>query len=824
MGKGKRNRQLHLEDKINNPEKYKEQKKPFRMPKWATRTICIAVLVLVVAAIVLSAMVQNGVFLRTQVLVNSNQGYKLNRQMAAFIVWQSLYQQGYQDWYYAYYGLTSDTNNITKTYSSPSEYGIIYAAQSTTEFLRDVIESSADYLTELVAGADAGVAAGLKLDENDQVAIDEMVTWIKDLQKNAIPDASLSSFLNVYVGKGVTETDVKDAAKLMAMYTKYCNYEKFNADAKPSKNTLLTFIAENPADHYEAVYRAYQAENEAEAKKFEAVKTESEFTALVVDILLEKNLNSLLLSELVLPSANADKDALNVAKKDKDAANKLREKLAELGIVSADYKATSTKKDGKTTVEYTPEIKDEALASWIFDSTRKKDDFNVVTGTESIYLVYAFSAPVAEGDSTVVKAGYKEYKLSAHADKVEEFTASIKKDLNSEKREDTTDYKSSEDLAKELMKALKEKKISVKNIDKTVYTTVTAIKTGITTKKPESSSSSSSSTTNKNVPDAIIDKLYEAGATIKKDEYYQADDNAGNSYVIQVTAISGTNYTIDYASVEDSTYYSIFRSMKSKMDSAYPLTAPTLTHPDLSVDEDKKTVTFEEWICESTLTKATKDTPATLTFKRAANDVKWFKTVEETTVSGSSTTLKKDVYKAYIVVTPMKTEEEDAKKVTAYAGYLKFNSEADAMAAFDKIKDLKGFDLWNAFSALKVTTPAKVEGESDTVTSAKIETNIAKDSTAVDEYVRNFFFAKESAENSVKVIKGKDNSFYLAYLKSAGDTAWAREIKDEWVVNDLNDKLEKLIKDGGYKLDEETLAKLGESILTTETTTETTTK
>lgn len=820
MGKGKRNRQFHLEDKLNNPEKYKEQKKQFRMPKWATRTICIAVLVLVVAAIVLSAMVQNGVFLRTQVLVNSNQGYKLNRQMASFIIWQSLYQQGYQDWYYAYYGLVQDTNNITKTYSSPSEYGILYAAQSTTGYLRDVIESSSEYLTELVAGADAGVAAGLKLDESDQVAIDEMVTWIKDLQKNAVPDASLNSFLGVYVGKGVTETDVKDAAKLMAMYTKYCNYEKYNADAKPNKNTLLSFIAENPADHYEAVYRAFQAENEAEAKKFEAVKSESEFTALVVDILLEKNLKSILLSELILPTANADKDALNVAKKDKDAATKLPAKLAELGIVSAEYKATNVKKDGKTTVEYTPEIEDEALISWLFDSTRKKDDFNVVTGAESIYLVYAFEAPVAKDDSTVVKAGYKEYKLTDRATEVEEYTAALKKDLNSEKREDTTDHKSSEDFAKDLLTAIKEKKINVKDIDKTVYTAVTEIKTGVTTKKPESSSSSSSTTTKQAAPDAILDKLYESGATVKKDEYYQADDGAGNSYVIQVTAISGTNYTIDYATVEDSTYYSVFRSMKSKMDSAYPLTAPTLMHPDLSTDEDEKTVTFEEWISESTLTKATSKDPAKLTFKRAANDVKWFKTVEETTVTGSTTTLKKDVYKAYIVITPMKAEEEDAEKLTAYAGYLKFNSEADAKAAYEKIKDLKGFDLWNAFSALKVTTPAKVEGEQDTVTNAKIETNIAKDSTAVDEKVRDFFFAKDSAKDSVKVIKGKDNSFYLAYLKSAGDTAWAREIKDEWVVADLNEKLEKLIKDGGYKLDEAILANLGESLLT-ETETET---
>ncbi|MBE6589307.1 MAG: hypothetical protein E7643_03940 [Ruminococcaceae bacterium] len=818
MGKGKRNRQLHLEDKLANPERYKEEKKPFRMPKWATRTICIAVLVLVVAAIVLTAMVQNGVFLRTQVLVNSTEGYKLNRQMASFIVWQSLYQQGYQDWYYAYYGLTEDTNKITETYSSPSEYGIMYAAQSTTSFLRDVIDSSADYLAELVAGADAGVKAGFVLDEYDQIAIDEMVDWIKNLQKNAVPDASLNSFLGVYVGKGVTETDVRDAAELMAMYTKYCDYVKFDMDKKPSKNTLLTFIAENPANHYEAVYRAYKAESEAEAKKFEGVKTEAEFTALVVDILMEKNLNALLISHYATPDANADKDALNTAKKAADAKDKVPAKLKELGIVSADYKATSGENNK---IVYSPEIKDEALSSWIFDSNRKKDDFGVVTGESSVYLVYAFSAPVAKEDSTTIKTGWKEYKLSDYADETKNFAENLKKDLISEKREDTTAHKSSEDLAKALLEAVKKDKLNVKDIDKKAYT-VTAVKTGVTTTKPESSSSSSSSssTSKQTAPDAILDALYESGEKIEKGGYYQADDGNGNSYVVQVTNISGTTYTVDYATVEDSTYYSIFRSIKTKMDSAYPLTAPTLAHPDLTTDADEKTVTFEEWMCEATLTEATKDAPATLTFKRAANDVKWFKTEEKTTTTGS-TTLTKPVYTAYIVVTPMKAEKEDTE-ATAYAGYLKYNSKADAEVALSKIQGLTGrdgFDLWHAFKSLSVTTKAKVEGEEDTVTNATIETNIKKTTTTVDEKVRDWFFTEGLAKNSLKVIEGKDGSFYLAYFKSASDTVTTREIKDEWVVSEMTNHINQLIKDGGYKLDEATLEKLGDPLLTEEETT-----
>ena len=356
MGKGKRNRQNHYEDRLANPDRYKEQKPIRRMPKWATWTICTVVLVLVVAAIILQAMAGNGVFLRAQVLVDSSESYEMNRQMATFIAWQNLYQQSYQDWYYAYYGLTSDTNKITETYSSPVQYAIETSGSYTKSMLRDVIDVYADYLSELVAGADAGVKAGLTLDENDQVAIDEMVTWIKNIKDSAVPTMTLNEFLDFYVGEGVTEQDVKDAAELMAMYTKYCDYKKFNMDSEPTKNTLLSFVAKNPAEHYEAIYRAYEAANEEQAKRFEAVKTEAEFTRLVVDILMEENYNDLVLSVFANPDATADKDALTKAKN--ESADALTAKLAELGITSADYKKTLIKNDKGTTTDtkYTPEI------------------------------------------------------------------------------------------------------------------------------------------------------------------------------------------------------------------------------------------------------------------------------------------------------------------------------------------------------------------------------------------------------------------------------------------------------------------------------------
>ena len=817
MGKGKRNRQSHFEERLANPEKYKEQKKPFRMPKWASWTICSVIIVLVVAAILLQAMFSNGVFLRSRVLVQSSESYELNQQMATFIAWQNLYQQCYQDWYYAYYGLTSNST-ITENYESPVQYAIETAGTYTKSILRDVIDSYADYFAELVAGADAGVKAGLVLDENDQIAIDEMVEWIDGIRASYVPDANLNGFLNYFVGNGVTKKDVEDAAKLMAMYTKYCDAKKYELDAKPDKNTLLTFIAKNPAEHYEAIYRAYEAASEEQAKRFESVKTEEEFTKLVVDILMEENYDSLVLSVFANPDATADKDALTKAKNDakvEATKNALTDKLTELGIVSASYKKTLIKNDSGTTtdIKYTPEL-DSQLSTWLFDTKRVDGDFAIVNGENSIYLVYIFTKPAdVEGDanSSVVSAGWKEYKVADYASKTEGFKEALVKDLISEKREDTTDYKSADDFAKELLETLKKDKAEIT----ATLPNVSDVKTGVATKKPSSSSSSSSSssTENSNVPDAVVDALYNEGNTIEKDGYYQADAD-GTSYVIKVKTISGTNYTVDYAILKDSDYYSIFRSIKSTMDSKYPLTAPTLDHPDLSTDEDEKTVTFEEWISESTLSEATADAPAKLTFKRVTNDVKWFK--KTTTSTESSTTTEKTTYTAYIVVTPMAQKKVEGE--TAYGGYLKYNSEADANAALAAIQGKSGFALWHAFKALSVTTPATTEGAEDTVTSATLETNIKSDTTSFDTTVRDWFFAKDRKADNVAVVKGKDNNFYLVYFKSTTD-AWSREVKDEWVVEEMATILENAIKDGGYALDESVLDKIGEPTPTESETT-----
>lgn len=794
MGKGKRNRQFHFEDKQQNPEKYKEPKKPFRMPKWATYTIWSALVILVVGAIVLTSLFQNGVFLRSRILLNSqgqDDTYDLNQQMATFIVWQNIYQQAYQEFFYAQYVSGYDTNNIVKTYGSAINYAITMANYYATAALRDGVDLIADYLEEMVAGADKAVAMGFTLDNDDQKSIEELVNWIKGIHQQYAGAYPFENFLNVFVAQGVKESDIRKAATLMAMYTKYCDYTKLELDnerGEGDENKLLDFIARNPSGHYEAVYRMYQVNDKAFADKLATAKTVEEFTTMVVDRVMEVNFDTLALNKYTAPKATADEALIITALANKGASDKTDDDLAaaiakakELGLTEVSYKKVTTTADGKTTATYTPDLS-ETLSKFIFASSRKAGDVDVLTDAENkvMYLVYIYEANDADAnpdDTMIVKAGVKEYKLSDDADKFESFKASIIKDLNTADRKNTTDHKSAEDLAKDFYEKLK----------KDTKTEFPADAKTETFDKPGEN----------DVTHAIQDFLFEEGKTVKANDVYQVDDN-GTTYVVLVTNahVEGKNYTVKYATYEDSDYYHFFRNIKSKLDSTYPATAPTLSHPEATTEKS-----FEEWMCEAEVIEATATEITKRTFKRAANEIKAFDIKnDKDEVTG---------YKVYIVVEPMKLlQTEDA---TVYGGYLKYESEAAANEAFNSLKDKKGFDLWHAFQALSVTTG---EGEKQTTTNATLETDIVE-ADLTDENLKKWMFDKERKADDLKVVASKDGkAFYLSYFKST-EQKWTRNTRDEWVTAELTEILDKLVSDGGYKLDQGILDKIGEPTPTT---------
>lgn len=795
MGKGKRNRQYHFEDRQANPTKYKEKKKQFRMPKWAKYTIAAVLALAIIVPIVITSLISGGTFLRARVLVDSKSGqFDLNQQMATFILWQNMYQSAYYEWYYASWGLQEDTNNITKNYKSAAAYGIDVASTYTNMYLRDGIEEIADYLTELVAGADAGVAAGLTLNADDDKAIAEFTTWMQNVYAASefAGYTTYENFLTTTVGQGINASDIESAARLLTMYTKYCNYAKLDLDDDPTESILQEFIEKNPSGHYEIKYHQYTNASEDFLKKLyeklgKEYKSEAdkkndknaeevllsmdvaEFRKLVIETILEEGFKNAVLNKYAVNGdAGEALDALNVKNL---TAEKRAEKLAELGIEKTAF-------DSKKNTDLNKDI-----SSWIFDTKRKVNDTTLITSGESTYLVYIFTQPTTDKDTKAIKveAGWKEYKFANYESKVEGFYEMLKEDLiNAEKSEQSKVHLSAEEIAKQFYDDLKNNKktwsdIKAEDIKKEDLT------------KPKDDDKDTT---------AIEDKLYAAGTKVNEGDIFQADDN-GTSYVIKVTKVSGTNYSVEYTTFKDSDYHGFYRSFTSSLDASYNKEAATLTHPESTTKGS-----LNEWLCAGKYDETKKDR----VFDRVKNDVAHFAATDS---NGKNT----GKFNVCVVSTPMQQVKKD--EATVYGGYLQFKTEQEAKDALALVSGKTGFDLWHAFSALSVTTTTGTGSDAKTTTTdATVETALTKEDVT-DAKLEEWFFSKDRKANDTAVVKGA-SGYYVAFFKSTEQT-WTRTAKDSWVSTQMTEKLLGLIKDGGYEIPEATLNKIGESKLETTT-------
>ncbi|MBQ8416106.1 MAG: hypothetical protein IJX13_04300, partial [Clostridia bacterium] len=651
-------------------------------------------------------------------------------------------------------------------YSDYNSYAIDQATVYTTAFLRDGLDAMNKYLVSLVACADKAYEMGLRLNDKDWAEIDGMCSSLRSTYSSSAFAyyTTFENFLTTSMGRGMSESDIKAAGQVLVMYQKYCNYIGLDLDNNPSEKDLLQYMIENPAGHYEIVYRVFETADKATAEKLAAAKTVEEFVKLVIDVIMDENYTAAVLNQYAVRDAEKDEALLKNLKDDA-----LKAKLAELGITSATYKSDTKDLDA-------------ALGEYIFNSKRANGNYDVIVGENSVYLVYVFEK--INATSKEVKAGWKEYKMDAYETELEGVVDQLKKDLYD--RKNSTDNKSAEDLAKDFIKKLKDKD-NPASMPKDAIT--------MNTEKPASNAGSN----------AVLDKLYENGANIKKGDILQADDD-GTSYVIKVNTVDSATkkYNITYTTFEDSDYYALFRPLLATFEKACPKDAPTLEHPEIEEadekDEDeKKEPTMNEWLIESVFTKAEGDTPAKREFKRATNDIKLF--TEKTT--DSTTKKEKTTYKTCIVVTPMELSKDETD--TVYGGYLLFDSKEEADAAKATLNGLKGFDLWNTFAAL--TSVTKGKDDKETTNNAKVENALTKeDITNAD--LEGWLFHADRKEGDVEVVKCADG-YYLAYFFSA-EKQYLRDAKNEWVSDELSDIVDKLVADGGYVVNADALNAIGQ--------------
>ncbi len=563
MGKGKRNRQLHVEDTIGAPKKTQNKsKKQFVMPVWAKRAICIVLLVAVLAGIIAAALISGGIVLRNRILVESESGkFDMNQQMATFILWYTMYQQASYEWQNAYYQqyFGGSKSEILTQYQSPDSYGVSMAAYYTKEVLNSGLNSISDYLIELVAGADAALNAGLKYEAHDKEDAKGVVTWMQNLYLNlgfAQYGYTFDYFLSEFVGESFKTSDIEDAAKVMIMYSKYSDYMNFELQDDPSKDALQDFILKNPAGFFETKYYAFTGAEDA----------------MIRDFFSDKFMDERFESTVAKHFANTDRLVLTELK---DTA--LTEKLEALGLNTTTKYTKTTNDDGEAT--YSPEL-NEFIGEYIFSASNKAGTFAAISGEKCAYLVY-FEKTSTATEATI---SFKEYKYEDYKDNLSEIENA--QDLIAEcikTGENVTDFMTDNEKAADLLAQMQDGDVDLPD-DKIV--------TVDTTKPLEKDDTNTA-------PKSILDALYAKDASAFVGWQFVVNDT-NQSYVVKVVDIekndegkNTTNYTVSYFTFTDD----LFAGVLSTFEAEYKLylletkvTAPTYNDEDMTFEKFEEKV------------------------------------------------------------------------------------------------------------------------------------------------------------------------------------------------------------------------------------------
>ncbi len=596
MGKGKRNRLLHIEDNTGAPKKQQNKaKKQIVWPVWAKRALCIALLVAVLAGIIVAAVISGGTILRNRILVESKTGkYDMNQQMATFVLWYLAYQQGYQQGYYlgSYFAGNNGITDPDQVEAYAQQYGMQYAlsqaADQTKLKLNSGLNDIKDYLIELVAGADAAEKEGLKFNANDKASVQDIVSEIQNIYivsgHSSIP---FKNFLAEYVGDSFKTSDIEAAAKVMIMCSKYTRFVSFGLQDDPDENALKDYILKNPAGFFETKYYLFNNMDTAFIRKHFS----DEFMAERFESTIAKYY------------ANIDRLAIMDLK---DEA--LTAKLKELGLDTAtEYTKTTT--DGKDT--YSPDTLPEAIGEYIFSTANKAGNFAAISGDKCAYLVY-FKENASATKATIA---YKEYQYETCKDKlVADFA-----DVNFE----TIDMVKAELLksiiaGENLTDFLTDNEKAEDKYDELIDAKAPAnaeLPAELNPEKVNTFNPADKNVTN-TAPQSILDKLYAKDTTVNEGWHFVINNDT-ESYLVKVIKVEmtednkkTTDYTISYATFHNDLFAGVLETFEAEF-TLYLLEskveAPTYT---MKFDDLKKEIItwlMDENYYELAMTKVAND-------------------------------------------------------------------------------------------------------------------------------------------------------------------------------------------------------------------------
>lgn len=766
MGKGNRNRQLHMQEQLENPQKKKKVKK--QAPKWLGSVIGLVLVAAILVGVVANIIIGNGIIARNRVILESQTGeFDVNQQMATFLVWQEVYAQSYTEWYYYYYKIYEDENDILTTFeNNPGGYALAVAETGVTKLLRDCVDDIMEMLKVYVAVCDEAYRNNVTLSQSDLDDVNTSIQELKDMSDN-YGYASFNAFVKSNIVNGLKEKDIRAALKLQSLYNKYSTMKQASFDEAVQLSDLVAFRDANPEDYYKIDYLEFEteADEKAFAEELAACTTADEFKALILKHHFDENYKTSYNKFTTLAKAEAELETVN-GKTDSNEGTALTTALNAISAEAAANFAKNGDYTGKT------ELKD-----WLFNTDRKQYNTDVVTTENGVYLVALMSEPAGQDDENpTVSARIKYYEFVSGTE--HEGDTTFKDDVFtylSESKKDNPDYpekdyQTASDKASAFKKTLEADGADIAQLMKNAG--------AISAKNLTASSSSVPS----DVASAATASDVEAGQILTA-----SDDDA--HYVIYVEAVNTDTNTADisYVTFEGDVYYQVIDDLTESLDKVYPIDQAINYTPDAEEG------TFEAWISQLS-------DKNTLTSARKEFDSNYFEIKDDEDNADKITG-----YTVYMVVnTPMYLETDKV----IHGGYLKFSTEKtfadDAANALETLKNETELDLLSALSAMS----------SDATVSYSIT-----EASLTESALKTWFTSEARQKNDIDVITAADGkSAYVAIYVETLET-WESTAKSNYVNEQLQDWVDNMTKD--YTPNEKALNKLGQP--TPETTEEETT-
>lgn len=792
MGKGRRNRERHLQQTLSGHtvKAKKAQKSP--VPTWLPSVIALVVVIAIMIPLIASAISGSGVIGRNRVLIESKSGkFDVNQQMATFIAWEALYESGLTQYQYMQYGLIQDEYGITKYYSM-EDYAMLTAQTGINSSLRDCIDDVLITLKHYVAVCDLAYEQGVKLNEEDEASVEEVLTWLEDMQ-DELGYSTFSSFLKTVISEGLKKKDVRSAVEMVVLYNKYVKQQQLDLDQKITFDDLLKYRDENPDSFYKIDYLSFSTADKIASETLAATKNAKEFKEAVVKLHFDENYKSLYNKYTTVEAAAEEESSYASLIDQKDDDNKkLSEKLDELSF------------EAKKTIKDNDESLNADLVKTVFEKARKiGEKLNVVTD-DGVYLVVFYSELAtatekgADDKDVIVKSYEVRTKFIPFVEGEEHgddktFKADLFKILtennNDTKDEDKT--KTDYQTASEKVSALVEK-LNAENAD---VNKILADNSFITNKEITD--------TTKDDEDNIIpeDVLTEALKSTANKAYAIAGDEGNFVLYVHEIAEDKKSAKISYVEQETDLFCKLRDDLQSSLDKQF---SPDTT---ASYKKDAEDGSFEKWISETTtgFESARKD-----------GDVK---VIEKTETDSSDSSKKTTTYTVYMAL--QNTEHGDPTMLyldhtpVVKGGYLMFTEKAAADAAAAALAGKTGVELLEALALVESDNSSTAAATtSDTLTEEALE--------KTNETLAGWFFDEARKADEIAVVAAKDSSdkdvYYLAVYQETV-TSWERSARTALLTEQLTDWIEAL--SAPYAVNEKNLDKIGTPSTTVAATTST---